>query len=66
MAAKNIGPIQKPDIEQMADVVQKEKMNTPFDHMENNAEPKTEKFYYPNGNIYKTIKKNKDFLFRTK
>ncbi len=56
LAAKNIGPIQKPAIEQMADVVQKEKMNTPFNHMENNAEPKTEKFYYPNGNLYKTVK----------
>ena len=56
LASKNIGPIAKPDIEQLADVVQKEKVNTAVSPVYENTESKTEKLYYPNGNLRKTIK----------
>ena len=56
LAAKNIGPVAKPDIENMAAVVQREVHDTDLKRVEENQEPKTEKLYYPNGNIRKTIK----------
>lgn len=55
LAAQNIGPVAKPDIEELTDVVEKA-------HVENKkevsavTEPQTEKIYYPNGNLRKTIK----------
>lgn len=56
LAAQNIGPITKPNIEKMADVVQKQKISTVPSKAEEDAEPKTEKLYYANGNLRKTIK----------
>lgn len=55
LAAKNIGPVAKPSIENMA-AVQKEVHSTVLRRPEENMEPKTEKFYYPNGNLRKTVK----------
>lgn len=56
LAARNIGPTAKPDIEDMSAVVQREEHNTDIKRAEENLEPKTEKFYYPNGNLRKTVK----------
>ena len=56
LAAQNIGPIAKPDIEQLADVVQKKKVETTKEPAVKNDEVKTDKFYYPNGNLRKTVK----------
>lgn len=56
LAAKNIGPVAKPDIEQLADVVQKESVNAEVKYALDNNEEKTEKFYYPNNNLRKTVR----------
>lgn len=55
LAAQNIGPIAKPDIESLADVVQKETINNESEYA-NNDISRTERIYYPNGNLRKTIK----------
>lgn len=55
LASQNIGPVAKPDIEELTDVVEKA-------HVENKKEvavitqPQTEKSYYQNGNLRKIIK----------
>jgi len=57
LAAKNIGPITKPDIEQLADVVQKQVVSTEVKYAQPNEEEKTEKLYYPGTNsLRKTIR----------
>ena len=56
LAAQNIGPVTKPDIEQMTDTVQKEKIDTGIKATPSEDETKTEKFYYPNGSLRKTVK----------
>ncbi|MBP5698482.1 MAG: hypothetical protein J6W96_03020, partial [Alphaproteobacteria bacterium] len=56
LASKNIGPISKPDIEDISTAVQKTVVSQEVRRVEENVEPKTEKFYYPNGNIRKTVK----------
>ena len=56
LAAKNIGPVTKPDIEQMTDVVQKETIDTGMPSSTVSDESQIEKFYYPNGSLRKTVK----------
>ena len=56
LAKKNMGPVAKPDIENLVDVVQKKTIETPISSPEVASEPKTERIYYPNGNLRKTIK----------
>jgi len=56
LAAQNIGPKATPDIEQLVDVVQKETVSIGGLRAQDNNESKTEKFYYPNGNLRKTVK----------
>lgn len=55
LAALNIGPVAKPGIDELADVVAKESVEK-----ENTLQPelpsKTEKFYYPNKSLRKTVK----------
>ena len=55
LAAKNIGPVAKPDIDALADVVDKEHVSIGGEKTSGSL-AKTEKFYYPNGNLRKTIK----------
>ncbi len=55
LAAKNIGPVSKPDIEDLADVVSKEHLGQKAEQTEK-AQEETQKLYYPNGNLRKTIK----------
>ena len=55
LVAQNIGPIAKPDIENFADVVQKETISGDAAYA-NNDISRTERLYYPNGNLRKTIK----------
>lgn len=55
LAAKNIGPVSKPDIEDLADVVSKEHISKNEVKPEKEA-TETQKLYYPNGNLRKTIK----------
>ena len=55
LAAKNIGPVAKPDIDALADVVDKEHVSIGGENTSGSL-AKTEKFYYPNGNLRKTIK----------
>lgn len=55
LAAKNIGPVARPDIEELTDVVAKEHVGGRNEKQEGTLS-KTEKFYYPNGNLRKTIK----------
>lgn len=55
LAAKNIGPVAKPDIEDLTGSVAKESMQPAVVNTQT-AEPKTEKLYYPNGNLRKSIK----------
>ncbi|MBP3688026.1 MAG: hypothetical protein J6J35_06675 [Alphaproteobacteria bacterium] len=56
LAAQNIGPVAKPALNELSDVVQKEKLeaNSSADVTESPA--KTEKLYYPNQKLRKTIK----------
>lgn len=56
LASQNIGPVAKPDINELTDVVAKEKVEVEDKRTEVNNESKTEKFYYPNGNLRKTIR----------
>lgn len=56
LAAKNIGPIAKPEIENLTKAVQKEKLIEGLGYADNGTESKTERLYYPNGNLRKTIK----------
>lgn len=56
LAARNIGPIAKPDIEQLADVVQKQTVNAEAKYAVSDEEEKTEKFYYPNNSLRKTVR----------
>lgn len=55
LAAKNIGPVAKPDIEELTESVAKESLK-PAEETTETGLSKTEKFYYPNGNLRKTIK----------
>lgn len=55
LAAKNIGPVSKPDIEDLADVVSKEHLSQKIAPTEK-VQEETQKLYYPNGNLRKTIK----------
>ncbi len=55
LAAKNIGPVVKPDIDELTDVVAKESFDA-TGKAAVAALSKTEKFYYPNGNLRKTVK----------
>lgn len=58
LAAQNIGPISKPEISNLTDTVDKTTKETNNEDNKENAENqiKTQKLYYPNGNIRKTIK----------
>ena len=56
LAAKNIGPIAKPEIENLTEAVQKEKLIEGLGYADNGTESKTERLYYPNGSLRKTIK----------
>lgn len=56
LASQNIGPVSKPEIKELTAVVEKANI-VPTDQDTNiNEETKTEKLYYPNGNLRKTIK----------
>ncbi len=55
LAAKNIGPVAKPEIGELTDVVAKERLDVDS-QKQPEALSKTEKFYYPNGNLRKTVK----------
>lgn len=55
LAAQNIGPVAKPGISELTDVVAK-KTETLSDVQPAADEVKTEKLLYPNGNLRKTIK----------
>lgn len=55
LAAKNIGPIAKPDIENLTDSVTKSSLPAQESQKEQSLS-KTERFYYPNGNLRKTVK----------
>ncbi|MBO5039172.1 MAG: hypothetical protein J6C85_06955 [Alphaproteobacteria bacterium] len=56
LAAQNIGPVAKPDLNELSDVVQKEKLEAKSSADISQTPAKTEKFYYPNKNLRKTIK----------
>lgn len=56
LASQNIGPISKPEIKELTNVVGKEKITPAVKEAEVNEEIKTEKLYYPNGNLRKTIR----------
>ena len=56
LAAENIGPIVKPEIENLTNTVQKEKLIEGLGYAQNSEESKTERLYYPNGSLRKTIK----------
>ncbi len=56
LASLNIGPVAKPDITNLADVVAKETVALADNKTEVEASSKTEKMYYPNGNLRKIIK----------
>lgn len=56
LAAKNIGPIAKPDLEDLTNTVVKKTVGEGEDKSVSQALFKTEKFYYPNGNLRKTVK----------
>ena len=56
LAAQNLGPIAKPEIENLTEAVQKEKLIEGLGYADNGTESKTERLYYPNGNLRKTIK----------
>ena len=57
LAAKNIGPIAKPDIQELTDTVTKESAakENKAQATENETLSHTDKFYYPNGKIRKTV-----------
>ena len=55
LAAKNIGPVSKPDIENLSDTVSKEHLQEKEEQTEK-VQEETQKLYYPNGNLRKTIK----------
>ena len=55
LASKNIGPVVKPDIEDLTDVVSKEHIDKE-DTKTKATQSETQKLYYPNGNLRKTIK----------
>ena len=56
LAAQNIGPNAKPDIETLTDSVEKESLTPNAEKTNADGLSKTEKFYYPNGNLRKTVK----------
>lgn len=57
LAALNIGPVARPELSEFTGAVQKQKVETSQAKEENSIMPaKTEKLYYPNGNLRKTIK----------
>ena len=56
LASQNIGPVEKPGIEELTDTVSKEKVDVAQEKAEISDEAKTEKFYYSNGNLRKTIR----------
>ena len=56
LAKRNIGPVAKPAKDELTDAVQKEKVDTDVKYAASSDESQTEKFYYPNGNLRKTIK----------
>ncbi|MBQ8750638.1 MAG: hypothetical protein IJZ30_03255 [Alphaproteobacteria bacterium] len=56
LAAQNIGPIAKPDIDNLSDVVSKQTVTIEANTNNDEEVSNTEKFYYPNGNLRKTIK----------
>lgn len=56
LAAKNIGPNAKPDLETLTDSVEKESLQPNQESAAADGLSKTEKFYYPNGNLRKTVK----------
>jgi antitoxin component YwqK of YwqJK toxin-antitoxin module len=55
LAAQNIGPVAKPEITELTEVVDKQHISQ-GEKTANQNLSKTEKFYYPNGNLYKTVK----------
>ncbi len=55
LAAKNIGPVAKPDIENLTSVAKESHKPAKGKH-QNTGLTKTEKLYYPNGSVRKTIK----------
>ena len=55
LAARNIGPVARPDIGELADVVDKEHLGAGLKKAEGSLE-KTEKFYYPNKRLRKTVR----------
>ena len=56
LKAQNLGPIEKPSQNDLIDVVEKESLSTSSQEQISQEESKIEKFYYPNGNIRKSIK----------
>ena len=55
LAARNIGPVARPDIGELTDVVDKEHLGAGLKKAEGSLE-KTEKFYYPNKRLRKTVR----------
>ena len=56
LASQNIGPVSKPEIKELTAVVEKSNIQPVTPAPEAVEEIKTEKLYYPNGNLRKTIK----------
>ena len=56
LASQNIGPVSKPEIKELTDVVEKANILPVVAEPEVIEEVKTQKLYYPNGNLRKTIK----------
>lgn len=56
LAAKNIGPVAKPDIEDLTSSVEKESIPPSKEKPLETNQSKTEKFYYPNGNLHRSVK----------
>ena len=54
--ANNIEPVSKPNVETAIPTIQQEIYTTDKKRVEEDLEPKTDKFYYPNGNLRKTVK----------
>jgi antitoxin component YwqK of YwqJK toxin-antitoxin module len=56
LASQNIGPVSKPEIKELTEVVEKANILPIVAEPEIVEETKVEKLYYPNGNLRKTIK----------
>ena len=56
LASQNIGPVSKPEIKELTGAVEKTNVQPVNEEQGDTEEVKTQKLYYPNGNLRKTIK----------